>query len=214
MRNTDQAETWRGEFGRRYTDRNPQDHEELDEAFSDYHDITRTELNREFIDDFDRDLTILEVGCNVGAQISCLNEMGFRNLHGIEIQEYAVTQAADSNPGSEFVQGDALHLPFEDDAFDLVFTSGVLIHISPEHIEQAMREVARCASSYVWGYEYYADEYTEIQYHDHEEILWKTDFCEFYADTIPDLDPVKERRVPYLDSDNIDSMFLLTFEDN
>jgi pseudaminic acid biosynthesis-associated methylase len=211
MSNTEQSKTWRGEFGRRYTDRNPQDYEELDEVFVDYHGITRTELNREFLNNFDRDISILEVGTNVGAQLSCLDNMGFTNLFGVEIQEYAVTRAARLNPTASFVQADALNIPFEDDTFDLVFTSGVLIHIPPENIEHALREVARCATTYLWGYEYHADEYTEVQYRGNKDLLWKTDFGTLYEETIPGLTLVKERRLPYVDSDEVDSMYLLEF---
>ena len=37
--------------------------------------------------DFDRDMSILEVGCNVGVKISMLQKMGFRNLTGVELQD-------------------------------------------------------------------------------------------------------------------------------
>jgi hypothetical protein len=66
MEETEQAEMWRGEFGETYTTRNPQDLEELDKVFSREHGVSRTELNREFLDGIDRHLKMLEVGTNTG----------------------------------------------------------------------------------------------------------------------------------------------------
>lgn len=72
-----------------------------------------------------------------------------------------------------------------------------------------MKEVYRCTREYIWGFEYYADEYTEIPYRGHSKLLWKANFARLYLDQFEDLELVKEERFKNLDSDNIDSMFLL-----
>jgi hypothetical protein len=107
------------------------------------------------------------------------------------------------------VQGSGFALPFPDATFDLVFTSGVLIHISPDHIGTILGEVHRCARTFVWGWEYFAEEYTQVNYRGEEDLLWKTDFAKLYSDRFPDLELVKERRVEYRQNDNVDAMFLL-----
>ena len=91
---------------------------------------TRTEINSEFIGDFDRDMKILEVGSNVGNQLLCLQEMGFKSLYGIELQNYAVELSKSRTKRINIIEGSAFDIPFKDSYFDLVFTSGVLIHIS------------------------------------------------------------------------------------
>ena len=45
-------------------------------------------------------------------------------------------------------EGNASKLPFEDNSMDLVFTSGVLIHISPDDLLQACSEIHRVSRKY------------------------------------------------------------------
>ncbi len=60
-----------------------------------------------------------------------------------------------------------------------------------------------------WGFEYYADEHTEIPYRGRKDLLWKADFAKLYLEEFQDLELVKEKRIKYLDKDNVDLMFLL-----
>jgi len=46
---TPQIETWTGEFGREYTDRNALDVAQLDAFFAKNYGVTRTVLNQEFL---------------------------------------------------------------------------------------------------------------------------------------------------------------------
>jgi pseudaminic acid biosynthesis-associated methylase len=135
--------------------------------------------------------------------------MGFSNLYGIELQSYAVELSKSRTRRINIIEGSAFDIPYKDGYFDLVFTSGLLIHISPSDISRAMREIYRCTREYIWGFEYYADKYTEIAYRGHRNLLWKADFARLYLDQFGDLELVKEERLKYLDNDNVDSMFLL-----
>src|SRR5205823_5582911 len=104
-------------------------------------------------------------------------------------------------------QGSAFDLPYKDGFFDLVFTSGVLIHISPQEIDRAIAEIARCSRHAIWGFEYFAETYTAIPYRGRSNLLWKTDFAKLYTDQIPGLRVVRERKVPHRDSSgNVDKM--------
>lgn len=51
--------------------------------------ITRQQMNEEFLSDLDKDIAVLEVGCNVGNQLILLADMGFKKLYGIELSDYA-----------------------------------------------------------------------------------------------------------------------------
>jgi ubiquinone/menaquinone biosynthesis C-methylase UbiE len=106
-------------------------------------------------------------------------------------------------------QGSALALPWPDRSFDIVFTSGVLIHISPSDLPQAMDEIHRVSKEYIWCSEYYATEVTQIAYRDRADLLWKMDFARQFQDRFPDLQLVREKRLPYLKSPNVDTVFLL-----
>jgi pseudaminic acid biosynthesis-associated methylase len=206
---TNQTQQWSSEFGKEYTDRNPHTIETMDGLYNKQFGLTRTELNVRFLSNLDRSIKILEVGSNVGAQLQGLQEIGFENLYGIELQTYAVEISKQNTKNINLIQGSAFDIPFKDSFFDLVFTSGVLIHINPDDLTIAMKEIHRCTSKYIWGFEYYADQYTEIPYRGSSNLMWKADFAKQYIDKFKDLGLIKEKRIKYLDNDNVDSMFLI-----
>jgi len=174
----DPLEQWRGEFGDAYTDRNS--------------DETAT---REAATIFDRILhasgirgdvrSILEVGANVG-----INLIGLRRALGQDI----ILAAVEPNPRAcarlcgpplnlrVAVEATAHHLPFRDRTWDLVFTSGVLIHVRPEELGMAMREIVRVAGRYVLCSEYFADTLTEAPYRCRTGMMWKRDFGRAYLE--------------------------------
>ena len=178
--NTEQIRTWTGDFGREYTDRNVCTLVEMDELYLRNYGVTRIQINEKFLKDVPRDARILEVGCNIGIQLLCLRQMGFSNLHGIEIQSYALDRAKRNLPQAVLTQASAFRIPYPDRSFDLVFTSGVLIHIAPADLTAAIEEIHRCARTWIWGFEYYAPQTTEVVYRGHNSLLWKTDFARAY----------------------------------
>jgi len=206
---TKQMEKWSGDFGKDYTDRNVFSLEELDALYKSKYGVTRTELNQRFLEGMDRSIRVLEVGSNVGNQLLCLQSMGFVNLYGIELQSYAVELSKARTKRINIIEGSAFDIPYKDGYFDLVFTSGVLIHISPSDIIRALREIFRCTREYIWGFEYCADEHTEITYRGHKELLWKANYAKLYLEQFEELKIVKEERLKYLTNDNVDAMFLL-----
>lgn len=206
---TKQIDVWSSAFGKEYTDRNALSFEEMDSMYKRNYGVTRTELNQRFLGEIDRSARILEVGSNIGNQLLCLQKMGFCSLYGIELQSYAVELAKCRTRNINIIEGSAFDIPYKDGYFDLVFTSGVLIHVHPSDIADAMGEIHRCSREYIWGLEYYAGEYTEKNYRGNEDLLWKADFSKLYLELFSDLVIVKEERLQYLDSDNVDNMFLL-----
>jgi len=208
-----QLKEWKNEFGKTYTDRNNMTVEEMNSLYKINYDITRTELNNEFLKDFDKRIRILEVGSNVGNQLLCLQNMGFINLYGLEPQLYAVELSKKNTKSINIIEGNAFEIPFKDNYFDLVFTSGVLIHINPENINNALDEIYRCSNSYIWGFEYFIPVgYEMVQYRGKEELLWKTDFSKLFLDRFPDLCMIKKKIVKYTNSKNEDIMYLLRKE--
>jgi len=204
-----QLNNWIEKFGREYTNRNNQSLEELEKLYKENYGFTRTELNTLFLDKIERSKKILEIGSNIGMQLLCLQKMGFKNLCGIEPQDYAIQLSKDKTKNINIIKGDAFDIPFKDEFFDIVFTSGVLIHIHKQNIKKAIREIYRCSNRYIWGFEYYADKYTEILYRGQKNLLWKANFPKIYMDTFPDLRIVKIKFFKYLKNNNTDVMFLL-----
>jgi pseudaminic acid biosynthesis-associated methylase len=199
---------WKGDFGKEYTERNTYSPDELDQLYLSMYGLTRTSLNEEFVGDF-KNLKILEVGCNVGNQLGLLQRMGFADLTGVELQPYAVDIAKDRLANVTVLQGNAAELPFDDASFDLVLTSGVLIHIPPSILGKVMSEIVRVSKSYIWGLEYYADQYQDIEYRGEKNVMWKGDFATMFLEASPSLEIVKKKLIKYVGSDNEDIVYLL-----
>lgn len=82
-----------------------------------------------------RDARILELGCNVGANLDCLYRHGFRNLSGVEINADAVVLMRNVFPHLDGVR--VRRAPIEVFAermgrYDLVYTMAVLEHLHSE----------------------------------------------------------------------------------
>lgn len=197
------------EFGRDYTDRNSLTAEGVNSLWQKNYGVTREDLNKRFLADIPHDAKILEVGCNMGNQLLLLQEKGFQNLHGIEVQQYALTRARSRLPNVRLAQATAFDIPYPDNYFDVVFTSGVLIHIAPNDLLKALKEIHRCAKIYIWGTEYYSPETQEIKYRGQDGLLWKMDYAALYLKHFVDLELVRTERLPYLQDSNVDCMFLL-----
>ena len=204
-----QEKNWGGGYGKDYILRNPQNIKEADKVHQQEFGITRSKLNKEFLGKLNRSIKILEVGSNVGVQLMFLQKMGFKHLYGIEVNREAIEISKKITKGIDIIEGSAIDIPFQDDYFDLVFTSGLLIHISPKNLKRVIKEIGRCAKKYIWGFEYYINKPTEVAYRGKKNMLWKTNFSKVYLNTLQNLKIVKEKKIKYLDNNNKDAMFLL-----
>ena len=133
---TEQMKEWRDDFGKEYTDRNAVTLDEMDELYRKNYGITRTELNNLFIGKLDRAVKVLEIGSNIGNHLLLLQRFGLKSLYGIEINNYAVGLFKSRSKNIYIIEGFAFDIPFKDEYFDLVFTSGLLIDIAPSDIPQ------------------------------------------------------------------------------
>ena len=210
---TEQLQEWGKEFGNEYTQRNLFTAKEVEDSYLLKYGFTRTSMNKLFLDFLDRDIRILEVGTNVGLQLNLLSKLGFKNLYGIEINPSAIEISHKINERLPIyiIRASAFDIPFKDEWFDLVFTSGVLIHIHPNDMINAAKEIDRCTKKYIWCFEYFTLEgYKEIIYRGKANLLWKTDFKKIFLDNFSELNLLKEQLFPYNNEpDLIDQMFLL-----
>ncbi|KKM70072.1 hypothetical protein LCGC14_1444360 [marine sediment metagenome] len=210
--NSKQSQAWASEFGKEYTDRNNMSIEEMDTMYEKQYGISRSDMNHQFLGYMDRNIRILEVGSNIGLQLQFLQKAGFKNLYGIEISPYAVELSKSLTKNVNIIQGYAQDMPFKDNYFDVVFTSGVLIHINPDEVSDIMREMYRCTMFFIWGFEYFSYELQAIKYREAKEttdLLWKADFPKLFRRSFPDLVLIKETRFKYLQDENEDVMYLL-----
>jgi len=205
---TAQEKFWTSEFGRDYAQRNYRSSKELDAFYMENLGIPRSKINKDFLGKL-KIGNILEVGCNAGNQLSMLQNQGFKNLYGIEIYDQAMELAKQTTKNLSIIQGSGFDMPFKNSCFDLVFTSGVLIHTNPKHLKKLMAEIYRTSKKYIWGVEYYHPKHISIDYRGNKNCLWKGDFAQMYLDFFSDLKLVKEKKYRYLKNDNMDSSFLL-----
>ncbi len=202
-----QKKTWEGEFGEDYLNRNIYD---IDILYTENYGVSKTLINNEFLKNIPKDAKILEVGTNIGIPLKHLQDIGYTNLYGIELQPRAIEYSKKNFENLNIIKADALDIPFKDNYFDLVYTHGVLIHISPANISKALQEIYRVSKSYIWGLEYYAEIYTEIEYHGEKNLLWKTNFMALFLNEFKDLKKIKEKKYTYLKDANLqDQVYLL-----
>lgn len=196
---------WKGDGGNSYTDEWVLDPKQLDLDYISKYGKTRTALNSQFLEDIDMNATILEVGSNCGNQLLMLRSMGFKNVSGIEPNRHARNRAFQR--GMTINSGDVYHMP--DLTFDVVFTSGVLIHIPEHKLKAAMTNIYNASKRYIWGFEYWSKEREMIPYHGKTGLLWKDDFPTRWAELYPGIKLQKYEFVFYLDNKKCDIMYML-----
>lgn len=208
MNKTQQEKFWSSNFGKDYIKRNYFSPDKLNSLYIKNYGISRSKINKNLLGKIKTN-NVLEVGCNIGSQLVMLQSQGFKNLYGIEIYDKAVELSKKLTKNINIIQGSGFDIPFKDNYFDLVFTSGVLIHINPKDLKRIMAEIYRVSKKYIWGFEYFNSTHIAVPYRGYKNRLWKGDFMNLYREMFPDLKLVKETKYKYLGNDNIDASFLL-----
>jgi spore coat polysaccharide biosynthesis protein SpsF len=176
-------ETWRGSFGDAYTDRNARTAESLD---------SRGRMFSRALGSLslDKQSRVLEIGTNIGMNLSALSARVDAALFGVDVNERALRRA-DGEPDLagrvRLAVAQAEHLPFADGTMDLVLTCGVLIHIPPDRLKDACAEIVRVSRRYVFCAEYFSPRPEEIVYRGEPGLLFRRDFGAFFLDHWPAL---------------------------
>ncbi len=197
-----QLTAWSGDFGANYIERNRATEQAIEQrrkAFS---------VILDHLPGTDAPDSILECGCNVGINLHALAQITDAELHALEPNQKALaTMAATGVVLAERAHhGNLEKLPFDDRSIDLVFTSGVLIHVPDAALDQAISEVLRVSNRYVLALEYFSPQPQSIPYHGHDDLLFKRDYGGLYLDACPELEYVADgffwKRVTGLDDLN------------
>lgn len=164
---TEQETFWSGAFGDDYADRN----------FSEKQVTGRVVHFARFLRSAVGIRSILELGCNVGMNLQALKRLN----PDLELAAYEInSKAADVARRlgvAKVTTGSATEPLREERTYDLTFTSGVLIHINPQSLDQAYENLYRLSSRYILINEYYNPTPVTVEYRGASDKLFKRDFA-------------------------------------
>lgn len=180
-------ELWKGQFGDDYVQRNAAA------------GTARGSFWKGHLEQFPA-TRILEVGCNVGANLRHLLEIvPAREVWGVDINETSLELLDANLPAVNSGWAQARELPFRDGWFDLVFTVAVLIHQPEDTLGEVINELVRCSRRYVACIEYTAPEVIEVDYRGAQSAFLKRPYGEVIAAVAPHLTMVHAGEVTKAD---------------
>lgn len=175
-----QEEFWEGDFGDEYTDRNT----------GEFYEKGNLNFWAEITSFTGQLSSVLELGCNRGLNLDALNQLHRKIiLKGVEINQKACSIARKKN--YEVLNSSISdNIPIEYKS-ELAFTSGVLIHINPNSLEDIYKNLYKLSNKYILINEYFSTNPEEITYRDKRDRLWKRDFAKEITLLFPNLELIK-----------------------
>ena len=133
--------------------------------------------------------SVIEVGGGAGDNLRAIDMVYERSRQPIKLMSCDPNEAARKAMAdvATVLPGDLSQLPYSDDAADMVFTSGVLIHVPPADLSRAMAEIHRVAKRWVLSIEYFNHVPEEVTYRGHTGMLWRRDWGETWLAQFPTL---------------------------
>jgi pseudaminic acid biosynthesis-associated methylase len=170
---------WTSVFGDEYIKRN---------KISDENTLSR---RRMFLEMFSggqiKPSSIVEIGAGVGANLIALRGLLGTSVALTAIEPNEMARGLIEPDVATVLNGCAQEIPLQDAAGELVFTSGVLIHIPPSNLGRAMDEIYRVSARWIAAIEYFDTDLTEIEYRGRRCALWRGDYGSLYLDRFSDL---------------------------
>jgi len=179
---TPQLELWRGDFGEAYTARNAGNSQSVPARVAMWAAILERMVGNP-------PTSILEIGSNVGNNLHALRALTGASFYALEpiARAREVLIADGIVDAGHALDGSASSIQLLDGAVDMVFTSGVLIHIHPRDLLKSCTEMYRVSARYVVCIEYFSDNEETVSYRGQDEALFKRDFGGYWMDNFPNL---------------------------
>lgn len=109
-----------------------------------FDDFFFKQYDRVFNLDHNKNLKILEIGCGPGALAEALHRWYPKaRITAIDRDSNFISFARKNIEGVIFMEGDATHLPFENDSFDVTISNTVQEHIEPTAFWSEQRRVLK-----------------------------------------------------------------------
>jgi ubiquinone/menaquinone biosynthesis C-methylase UbiE len=133
--------------------------------------------------------TILEVGGGAGDNLRAIDMIYEQSRAPLKLLACDPNEAARKSMAdvATVMNGDLSALPYASGSVDLVFTSGVLIHVPPNDLDQALSEIHRVSKRWVLSIEYYNNVPEAVPYRDMPGMMWRRDWGEAWMEKFPNL---------------------------
>lgn len=170
----DLIDQWKGEAGDAYQERNALRREEIRRRNRMWAHILGFGPGRLM-----EEVTVLEIGAGTGNNVASLLEGGVRadRFWVVEPNLHARMKMAEMLPHGHIL-ADLSDLRGD---FDLVFTSGVMIHVNPDDLGNFVDQMHARVRKGGWlvAVEYFSKEPREVPYRGPGGVLWTRDFGKF-----------------------------------
>jgi pseudaminic acid biosynthesis-associated methylase len=161
-----QEQFWAGTFGDEYTSRNRVTWEKRIPFWREILTLTRAR-------------SVLDVGCNAGWNLRAIKAVDPAvEAMGVDINAAAVAEAEAAGLEAHLMSVNQVRILLA--GFELVCTSGVLIHVAPADLPEAMRNIVQASNRWVLAVEYESETEEQIDYRGNTERLWKRPFGRLY----------------------------------
>lgn len=134
--------------------------------------------------------SVTEFGAGDGRNLLAIASSGTMSrldwLNGVEVNPSAFARLqAGVTPGAH-VCGSILEPGRVFPSADLVVTKGLLIHLAPRDLDQALDVLEAAARKYVLLCEYYAPQPESVPYHGFSDRCWRNDYAGIFRARHPD----------------------------
>jgi len=121
--------------------------------------------------------SVLEVGCQWGESLKAIqNEFDGKILTGVDLNPDELEKVEGLLPGINLIWANGGELPFEDDSFDVVYTSALFCMVSPQRVETILNEIIRVTKKYIYLVELDIEPLIDLVETDRVACNWKALF--------------------------------------
>lgn len=89
---------------------------------------------------------VLDIGCSNGSGVKIINDLAGSNIcYGLDASKHGIDYCNKKNPNNEdkYKVASLPNIPFDDDMFNVIFSSDVIEHLLPEDVEKSFNEINR-----------------------------------------------------------------------
>ncbi len=157
-----QESHWKSKFGVKYTKRNKK--------------IKKSLFIKSVLKKIGKISNVFEFGTNIGNNLDIIKKKDKKiETYGVEINPFACQIA--QKKGHKVINTSVKGKIKLSKKFDLVITSGLLIHINPKDLKKVYKNIFSLSKKYILIAEYFSQDPLAIKYRGKKNLLFKRDFA-------------------------------------